>query len=161
MSNLGRVSSRAGRFDEAAKRFADANALFAEIGADAMLIETEARDIERLVYEGDHEEALARVDDVAARARKLELVNVANMLDRLSGCAWCQQGDTRRGIALLERSIIESRERRADYEALLSMAALVEIGRAMGRPGTVAMAAHVEAALTRLGVVDIAHVPVH
>jgi class 3 adenylate cyclase/tetratricopeptide (TPR) repeat protein len=159
LSNLGRVASRDGRMAVASERLRDAIDLFVEIGAEAMLIETEAREMERLVFAGEYEVALAMVEGLQGRARKLGLVQVMNMLDRLQGCAFCQAGDSRRGLALLERSIIDCRERGLDYEAAISLDVLAQVGEAIGRPGTDELAAQSAAILERLGVVRIAKVP--
>jgi tetratricopeptide (TPR) repeat protein len=159
MSNLGRVSSRHGRLEEAAERLQRAKGLMQEIGADAMLLETEARDVERLVFADQCDAALDRVDELHGRASKLRLVNVVTVLDRLAGCAWCQSGDDDRGIALLERSISESRARGADYDAALGLQALARAGQLAGRPGMEELAATAQALFDRLGVVQTPTVP--
>ena len=88
MSNLGRVASRDGRFDEAAERLASAGDLLRSIGAEALLLETDAREVERLVLAGEHESALAQATELQrlasqARASPTSLI----LLDRLEGCA--------------------------------------------------------------------------
>src|SRR5206468_3645454 len=49
-SNLGRAMVRSGRFDEADEQLSWARAVFIDIGAESMLLESEAKDVERLVF---------------------------------------------------------------------------------------------------------------
>jgi class 3 adenylate cyclase/tetratricopeptide (TPR) repeat protein len=158
-SNLGRAAARAGRLDEAATILQQACDLLAAIGAEGMLIETEARDVERLAFARDHAAVIDRATELRARAAKLGLANVLNMMDRLEGCAQCQAGRPGIGVPLLERSIIDNRERGADYEAALSLAALAAAGRPVSRPGTDELAAEAARIFERLGVVEPPTVP--
>jgi class 3 adenylate cyclase/predicted ATPase len=153
MSNLGRAAARAGRLDEASDRLAQAAAVFTDVGAEAMLLETQAREVERLVFAGAPDAAIEEAHALRIRADKLGLASVTNLLDRLEGTAWCQAGRCERGIALLERSIIDSRERDSEYDAALSMETLAWIGRRVHRPGTDVMASTASEIFGRLGVV--------
>ncbi|MEY2571046.1 MAG: hypothetical protein QOE63_1396, partial [Acidimicrobiaceae bacterium] len=85
VSNLGRVASRAGRDDEAGARLAEAGALLADLGVDPLLLQTEAREVERHVLAGRHELALRLIDEMAPRVERAGQANVAVMLDRLAG----------------------------------------------------------------------------
>ena len=70
LSNLGRLAARDARTDEAKQRLGEACSVLTEIGAEALLVETQARELERCVLAGAHEDALALVDDVGARAER-------------------------------------------------------------------------------------------
>jgi tetratricopeptide (TPR) repeat protein len=158
-SNLGRAAARAGRLDDAASILRQACELLGAIGAEGMLLETEARDVERLAFARDHDAVIERATELRARAAKLGLANVLNMMDRLEGCAQCQAGRPALGVPLLERSIIDNRERGADYEAALSLDALAAAGRPVDRPGTDELAAEAARIFERLGVVKPPSVP--
>ena len=63
-----------------------------------MLLETDAREVERLVLAGEHEAALARATELQRQAAKLGLAHVLILLDRLEGCARAQAAtSTERG----------------------------------------------------------------
>ena len=158
-SNLGRAAARAGRLDDAAAILQQARELLASIGAEAMLLETDARDVERLTFAREHDAAIEQARDLRTRAAKLGLANVLNMMDRLEGCAQCQAGRPNLGLPLLERSIMDNRERGADYEAALSLEALAAAGRLSGRPGSEELAAEAATIFERLGVVQPPTVP--
>ena len=67
--NLARLDARAGRFDEAHALFADARGVFERIGAAVFALEAQAREAECFVFEGRHGEAIALLEQTAARAR--------------------------------------------------------------------------------------------
>lgn len=158
LSNLGRAAARAGDLDLARERLARSCAVLSEIGGEAMLVETEAREMERLVLAGDGPGALAMADDLLARSGRLGLVSVTDMVRRLAGYAWCQVGDPQRGTALIEESLVGTDERGAEYEAALAREALVRVAaRAGGDTGE--HAAIVADVFARLGVVDTPEVP--
>jgi hypothetical protein len=153
MSNLGRVASRRGELGEAAERFRQARTLLEEIGADAMALENEAREVERLVFARDPDAAIAIARELRPRAAKLGLVSVTHVLDRLEGSSLCQRDEYDLGIPMLERAVIDSRERGAEYESALTLAALVRVGRLRHRLGTNELADEANAIFARLGVV--------
>ncbi|HEX2383966.1 MAG TPA: adenylate/guanylate cyclase domain-containing protein [Acidimicrobiales bacterium] len=152
MSNLGRVASRDGRFDEAAERLASAGDLLRSIGAEAMLLETDAREVERLVLAGEHATALAQTTELQRLAAKLGLAHVLILLDRLEGCARAQSGDLDGAWSAWDRSLAASRERGADYETALTLDLMAKTALDLGRDEGEAMAAEARAIFDRLGV---------
>jgi tetratricopeptide (TPR) repeat protein len=161
LSNLGRLFARAGRFDEADKRLEEAREVLTEIGADGMLLETEARTMERGVLAGDHAAALDLVEDLLARAKRLSFVSVEAMVERLQGYALCQAGDCGRAFGLIEQSVAGCRARGARYEVALGLEALTQVGRSVGRtPAELAPdATECAEIFTQLGVVGTPTVP--
>jgi tetratricopeptide (TPR) repeat protein len=152
MSNLGRVASRDGRFEDAAKRLTDAADLLRSIGAEALLLETDAREVERLVLSGEHEAALEQATELQRQAAKLGLAHVLILLDRLEGCAHALGGDLESAWSAWERSLAASRERGADYEIALTLDLMANAAPDLGRTDGNEMAAEAQATFTRLGV---------
>jgi class 3 adenylate cyclase/tetratricopeptide (TPR) repeat protein len=152
MSNLGRVASRDGRFDEAAERLAGAGDLLRSIGAEALLLETDARDVERLVLAGEHDAALERAVELQRLAAKLGLAHVLILLDRLEGSARSMSGDRDGAWSAWTRSLERSRERGADYESALTLELMATAAPDTGRRDRPAMAEEAEAIFDRLGV---------
>jgi class 3 adenylate cyclase/tetratricopeptide (TPR) repeat protein len=152
MSNLGRVASRDGRFDEAAQRLADAGELLRSIGAEALLLETEAREVERLVLAGEAVAALAQATELQRLAGKLGLAHVLILLDRLEGCARAESGDLDGAWSAWDRSLTASRGRGAEYETALTLELMANAASALGRADAEAMADEARAVFDRLGV---------
>ena len=158
LSNLGRAAARAGDLALARDRLVRSCEVLSEIGGEAMLVETEAREMERLVLAGEGNAALAMVEDLLARSGRLGLVSVTDMVKRLAGYAQCQLGDPEAGIALIEESLAGSVERGAEYEAALAREALVRVASRSGREAS-EHAAVVADVFRRLGVVATPEVP--
>ena len=62
VSNLGRAAARDGRLEEAAGLLEEGRRILKEIGAEALLLESEAREAEWLVLAGEHGPALELVE---------------------------------------------------------------------------------------------------
>jgi tetratricopeptide (TPR) repeat protein len=159
LSNRGRLAARAGRLEESAELLARSIELFGAIGADAMLLETEVREMERLVLAGDHAGALGLADPLEERARKMAIPNVANLVQRIAGYAWAQAGQPEAGWALLDSCLENSRKADAEYEAALTLEAMVRVGRLLGRGDLDVVQIEVDAIFDRLGVVATPEVP--
>lgn len=159
LSNLGRAASRAGRFEEAQVRLAGACRIFTEIGADSLLLETEARNLERLVLQGEHAEALEVWAELSPRADKVGVVSVINLVQRLEAYARCQAGDLERGWALLEANVATCQERGAEYEAALGREGLLRVAPLLGRPVDPEVAEAARTAFERLGVIRTPTIP--
>jgi class 3 adenylate cyclase/tetratricopeptide (TPR) repeat protein len=152
MSNLGRVASRDRRFDEAAERLANAGELLRSIGAEALLLETEAREVERLVLAGEHEAALTQATELQRAAAKLGLAHVLILLDRLEGCARAQSGDLDGAWTAWDRSLVAGRERGAEYEIALTLELMAGAAPHLGRADGEDMADEARTIFDRLGV---------
>ncbi len=159
LSNLGRLSAREGREDESEEQLGRARALFEDIGADALLLETEARQMELAVLAGDHRAALAMADPLVERAHRVPLVNVAILVERLQGYALAQAGDPEAGWEHLESCLASCRKSEAEYEAALTMQAMGRIGVVLGRRDLDVLAVETTATFARLGVVATPSVP--
>ena len=160
ISNLGRAAARDGRLDEAAELLDEGRMILKEIGAEALLLETEAREAERLVLAGDPAPALELIERLEPAASRLGgTAYVVALLERLSGCALCQAGELRQGWARLGLSLLRSRESGAQYEAALSLHALARAGQLLGAGTSADMAVEAQAILDRLGVVQVPDIP--
>ncbi len=159
MSNLGRVASRAGRQDDAEERFRLAMKLLGDVGAEGMLLETEARELERLVFAAASGRVLDTVGALLDQARARAAGHVVQLLERVEGYAWAQVGEPERGLTLLEASIARSRARRLEYETALTLDAAACVGRALACPELDAWHGEAEATFARLGVVGRPEVP--
>ncbi|MGB9376954.1 MAG: tetratricopeptide repeat protein, partial [Mycobacteriales bacterium] len=160
LSNLGRIASRAGRFDEAANWYAEARTAFRRIGADAFIVEVDAREAERLLFAGRSGEALRLAQAAAERAESLGgLPVVLAMLERISALATAQQGD----LATAEERLAASRERaeeaKADYELAVTLHALSVVASRRGSETAELLERSAESLLTRLGVVRVVDPP--
>ena len=153
LANLGRVATRSGRLVEAAELLASARALFEAAGAQEMVLETDAKEVERLLLAGDPAGALALADRVLELFTQQTGGNplLPTMLHRCAGLALTQLGDDFRpeAVGRLDLSLAQAREAGADYEAACTLAALASVGPfATGTAGEEAAAI-----FERLGVV--------
>lgn len=151
---LGRTLSRQGRLDDAAEVLREAAATCREVGASSMLLETEAREVERLVLAAEPVSALSLGESLKSRTERFGgLPYVLTMVERLSGYALCQKGEMRRGKTRIETSLRLSRESAADYETALSLQAMSRVGGELGDPRAEGYRNEAEAIFTALGVV--------
>lgn len=158
-SNLGRLAARDQRFSESKKCLDEACYILADIGAEALLLETEARELERCVLAGLPEDALAMAEGLRGRAERLRMASVVDLIDRLHGLACCQAGDAEAGHRLIEASATASRRRGSTYDLALSAEALARVERILGRPGAHTHEAEAMAIFAELGVVATFQVP--
>ena len=159
LSNLGRLAARDGRIDESKARLAESCSILSDIGAEALLVETQARELERCVLAGAHEEALALVDDTGTRAERLPLVSVVDLVRRLHGYTRCQAGDPEDACRLIEISVGASRERGGSYDVALGLEALARVERRLGRPDADEHDREAAEIFGQLGVVATPRVP--
>jgi class 3 adenylate cyclase/tetratricopeptide (TPR) repeat protein len=165
-SDLGLQAARAGRFDEAGVLLQEARALFEREGDETELLTTDARIVECLVLQGESAAALRLVGQTLRRAESLEGVFVVvSTLHRLRGWALMQAGELESAKPALEESLRVARLRdanfglrSADYEAALTLHALVRFGQLAGDP-TDDLELERDRLLERLGVVAIAEAP--
>jgi tetratricopeptide (TPR) repeat protein len=159
LGNLGRAAARDGRLDEAASWYDEARSFLTRVRAKAMLLETDARDAERMVLGGACDDALRLGRDVERRARELGGNPYVLMLaERVQGYALAQAGAAREGWALLTRSVLRAREDRAPYEAALGLQGVARVTSMLGVDGA-SFATEAAELFARLGVVRTPDVP--
>ncbi|MGH9137523.1 MAG: tetratricopeptide repeat protein [Acidimicrobiales bacterium] len=129
ISNLGRAAARAGRFDEAAALLASAIEQLQAIGARELALEAEARDAERCVLAGDHEQGIARAE--AAHARATRPVLRAG-IERTIGYAWAQRGELESARRSLQQSLATAEHVGAAFEIAQTRMALARVNGAAG-----------------------------
>jgi hypothetical protein len=153
LSNLGRVSARAGRADEAEGLYKEAEMEFAFIGAEGQLLETEARRAENMMWRGDPEHALELVEATLERADLHDGLNVLRcMLQRLRAYALACTGDRTSADLALDESIRWGEAVDARYELGLTVLARAHIAESFGEPDAGPFADDALALLTPLGV---------
>ena len=146
-SNLGRVMARSGQFDDAHRLLGNALTQFQELGAEAYVVETQARLAECFVFEGHHKDAIAALMPLCEPESP-----VLAMAERLMGYAVVQ---SRAGYEAakphFERSLEAARAANAEYEVALTLRAIAETSGVDDGQAT--------AILQRLGVVSTPSVP--
>jgi tetratricopeptide (TPR) repeat protein len=158
--NLGRAAARAGRLDDAKHWYDESRRVCEGMHEATMVLETDAREAERLMLAGQSAEALAAAQDSYERALALGGNPYVLMLaDRTAGYALAQQGQLRRGWSRLSRALMRSREIRTDYEAALSMQALARVGRLLGVTVAADFDERAQTFFAALGVVRTPDVP--
>jgi class 3 adenylate cyclase/tetratricopeptide (TPR) repeat protein len=159
-SNLGRLASRRGHLDEGSKHLCEARAIFVSIGASSMLLEVDAREVERLVFGVDPPSALALAADLRQRTERFRgMPYVLAMLDRLNGYALCQEGDLDAGWSRLEISLDRARTAKVDYEIALTLKAMTRIGPLIGASNLEPISIEMQQIFSRLGVISTPEVP--
>jgi tetratricopeptide (TPR) repeat protein len=165
-SLAGRLAARLGRFDEARTLLEEARAVYAAEADEVELLTTDTRLVESLVLEGSTEAALSLAGEALERAKAIPGVSVVVAeLHRLRGLALIAGGDLSRARAALDESLrLAAQEgenfgnRNPDYEAALTLAALVRLHGLTGEPSD-ELAAQRDASFRRFGVVDVPEPP--
>jgi class 3 adenylate cyclase/predicted ATPase len=153
---LGRVASRAGDHDEAMRLFSDARAELADVGAQTLVIETDARTAECLLFQGANREAIELATDALARAERTAAVSVhVPLLQRIRGLALARLGATDEASDALDMSLLIARARGADHEIALTLDALTALHRVTGEDHDEALDEERDAILERLGVIAV------
>jgi class 3 adenylate cyclase/tetratricopeptide (TPR) repeat protein len=129
LGNLGRVATLRGSTDAAKGLLARARERFAAIGAEALALETDAHEAERLLVAGDHAAALALLGRVREDAKRLGgAPGLLAMLQRLAGCAKAQAGDREGARVRMHECLELARPVHAAYEEALALDALWVLG---------------------------------
>jgi len=158
-SNLGRVAMRAGSLEDAGQLYADAREMFTSIGAKRFLLETDAREAERLVALMAAESALELVARSQEQVQRLGGIPVLSaMLDRVAGYALLQRGDLAASSARLHASLEGARVAGAAFELGLSLTALVRLYRRTGADSA-NETAEAQLIMRQLGVVAMTSFP--
>jgi class 3 adenylate cyclase/tetratricopeptide (TPR) repeat protein len=158
--HLARVASRVGRYDEALAMFGKARAEFVDVGAEPLVLETDARIAECFVFQGLADRVLEIVAPAIERGERMsgEGPQMA-MLHRLRGFALAQYGDLDGGWAALEQSLEVARARQADFELALTLGAMARLARLRGDPDAGDYDADSRSMLRGLDVVVVPHIP--
>jgi tetratricopeptide (TPR) repeat protein len=165
VSALGRLAARDARFDEGRTFLEEARELCQEEGDEVELLTTDARMLEAIVLQGDAS-ALEVAEGLLERARAMEGVSVQTaMLHRLRGWALMQTGQLEQARESLTESLRIARAgdanfggESADYDAALTLDALVRLGRLTGETNE-DLERDRDAITTRLGVVALPQPP--
>jgi tetratricopeptide (TPR) repeat protein len=129
LGNLGRVATRRGSVDRAKGLLSQARQRFAAIGAEAFVLETDAREAERLLVGGDHAAALPLLGRTRAHLRRLGGAPVLlAWLQRLAGYAKAQAGDSAGARQRMRECLELARPIQAAYEEALALDALWALG---------------------------------
>ncbi len=156
----GRAALRAGRVDDALSLLEAARAEFEFVGAHGDVLEVDARVAECLLFTGEPARALSAASELSARAQAEGGVAVLTpQLERVRGYALVQLGDGSGARDAFERSLAAARARGADYEAALTLQALIRLGLFGGRPAPGDALEESGAILDRLGVIAVPAVP--
>ncbi|MGH2785131.1 MAG: adenylate/guanylate cyclase domain-containing protein [Actinomycetota bacterium] len=157
---LGRMLVRSGRLQEGLDALHEARAEYEAIGELASLAEIDARIAESMVLRGDAAAgiALARATLDRDRSEGEETSVQAPILHRVVGIGLMRLGDLVPARLSLEAAVRAARVRGAEYDAALSLRALAQLERQVGRdPSDLE---HESASiLGRLGVVAVADPP--
>ena len=130
-SSLGRVASRSGDFERAAELYEAARDQFQGMGADAELIDTDARIAEALVFRHKPEEAIELTTDALRRATAHDAAQQPMIL-RIRGYAHAQQGEWDEADADFAQSVEIARARQARYELALTLDAIAHVAESRG-----------------------------
>ena len=157
LGNLGRNASRMGRFGDAEKLFEQAREEFGRVGAEAEIIEIDARIAEAYLLQGRYGEALAVSDYALRRARAIGGAGASEAaLLRTRGSSLLRSGDIDGAFVALLRSLELAHQRESDYDRALTLIVLSEGSRAAGDdPSAAAAEAEGNAILEHLGVVSV------
>ena len=152
---MGKLLARRGEFDAAAEQLSMAHAEQVRTGKGGEALATEVRIAEMEVLRGSGPKVLESIEETLGLADRTEGGSVfVPILSRLRAVATAQAGRYPEAEQQLDDAL-RSAQRRADlYEIALTLHALVAIRTANGQD-TAALAAELEVAVDRLGIVAI------
>jgi class 3 adenylate cyclase/tetratricopeptide (TPR) repeat protein len=159
-SNLGRAAVRGGELDEGRVLLDSAREQWKAIGADSYVIETDIRQVERLVAGGEHAAALELVGEIeraAERAGGLPLLLLT--AHRMAAYALAQAGDVDGALARLDDVVERARPMSVDFELALTLEAIERVLTAAGRPVPDPVHTEMTEIFTRLGVERTPEIP--
>jgi class 3 adenylate cyclase/tetratricopeptide (TPR) repeat protein len=158
---LGRVASRSGRFDDALERFTEARSQHVHVGAQAEILDIDARLAERAAFMGQAEGALELATttlDAAMRSED-EGAMVVPMLERVRGYALFQLGDIPAAREAWSSSLGSARARGQRFELMLTAHASIRIARLLGEEPSSELREEAEDILRTLKIVAVPAVP--
>jgi tetratricopeptide (TPR) repeat protein len=131
---LGVVKLRTAALDDAAELLGSATTIFTSIGAKAEAFDTRVSSVERLLYHGRADDALALVDTLVAEQETTgEHEPQLPAMLRWRGYAMAQLGDLDAGAAEVHRALLAARRQGAIHEVGLALEALHHLNAATGR----------------------------
>jgi class 3 adenylate cyclase/tetratricopeptide (TPR) repeat protein len=130
---LGRIAAQRGRPLEGLRRLEAARAGYLKAGEPSEVMATEISIAETLVYGGEAEEALARVDDIAASSRMRDADAGASALSRVRGYALALLGRAVSAQEAVDTSLRAARERGNRYDEALATDALIQLAETRGQ----------------------------
>jgi tetratricopeptide (TPR) repeat protein len=159
-SNLGRLASRRGNLGEALTLLADARTQFADLGAQAFVLEADARVCEALTLSGDQERALEALRRTLAATHQAQGAGVSlAMLHRLQGYALLQAGCWEEAGEALDHSLEQGRRAEAQYEVALTLEAQAHAARLAGESGDAPLLIEAHKIFAALDVITTPRVP--
>jgi class 3 adenylate cyclase/tetratricopeptide (TPR) repeat protein len=130
---LGRTAARRGQAEEALRLLETARADYLKAGEQTGVVATEINIAEALLYTGEAEEALARIDDVAASWHVRPGDASASALARVRGYALALVGRAVSAQEAIDESLRAARQRGDRYDEALSTDALIRLAEIRGQ----------------------------
>jgi class 3 adenylate cyclase/tetratricopeptide (TPR) repeat protein len=159
-SGQARVALRSEDFDTAAALLDEARREFIALNATNMVVDTDIRRVELLVWSGRQREALELATDATAGLDRLGAVAILPAtLARLRGWALALAGELTPATVELNRALDLARKGGVPYEAALALDALDIVRVAAGGVSDLAATAERDRLLDALGVVAIPRPP--
>jgi class 3 adenylate cyclase/tetratricopeptide (TPR) repeat protein len=157
LGQLAPVCLRSGRHDEALSLLAEARQTFQDVGAQADVLETDAKIAECYAFVGRSRDALALADQTLAKGGRTV---VGPRLERVVGYARLQLGDVAGAREAFMSSLAVSRERGADFDVAMALRASAQLDRVEGRPPDESRIDEMRAIFARLRVIAAPAIPV-
>jgi tetratricopeptide (TPR) repeat protein len=134
-SNLGRVAVRGGDLAVAKDLLDRAREDFLRIGAESYVIETDVRELERLVAAGDPGAAVALAEEIARRCHRAGGLPLQMLpADRARAYALAQRDEWEPALSVLEEVADRARALGATFELALTLEALHRVAEGMADP---------------------------
>ena len=149
---LGRIAARRGRPEEAFRLLEAARAGYLKAGEPSEVVATEINIAETLVYTGEAEEALARVDDIAASSHVRDGDAVASTLARIRGYALALLGRAVSAQEAVDTSLRAARQRGDRYDEALATDALIQLADIRGQSADASLVARRHELFRALGI---------
>lgn len=157
LSNLGRAASRSGRGAEAQVLLRDATEVLLGIGSEALALEAQAREAERLIFVGDGSAAGELASSLAGAVTDQPVLLA--MVERLAGYGAAQTGDLDACRSHLDASLRIGSDSSAAFEVALTCEAIARVGLLAGWPDAAEASARAATGFGQLGVSTTPEVP--
>jgi class 3 adenylate cyclase/predicted ATPase len=149
---LGTIAARRGRPSEALRNLEAARASYLKAGEPTEVVATEISIAEALLYAGEAEEALARVDDIAASPHVRPDDEHASALARVRGYALALLGRAVSAQDTVDTSLRTARQRGDRYDEALAIDALIQLAELRGQSADPSLVARRDDLFRALGV---------